>query len=890
LIGSTVAHYRVTAKLGEGGMGEVYRATDTRLGREVAIKVLPTAFTADRERLARFDREAKVLASLNHPHIGSIHGLEESEGIRALILELVEGATLADRLAQGPLPLDEALAAFLQIAAALEYAHEKGIVHRDLKPANVKLTPDGNVKVLDFGLAKAVAADPSSVSATALAHSPTITHSTTTLGMMLGTAAYMAPEQAKGRPVDERADIWAFGVMLYEALTGTRLFAGETVPDTLAHVLTREPDLALLPEGTPARIRNLLRRCLVRDPRHRLQAIGDARIVLEEVIAHPEVESSAVGPFVPRAASAGRRQRLAWAAAAAAALSAAVAAGWFLRGAPPAAAPIRSTIDLPEGIFLDVADHGVALSPDGSLLALTAFNTEDGEKRLYLRALDALQPDPVPGTEGAYYPFWAPDGRAIGFFAGGKLKRLDLPGKVVRSLCDAPSGRGGSWSARGVIAFAPARSGGLLQVPAGGGAPAPLTVPRRPLLSHRLPHFLPDGKHLLYTVIRGDAESRGVWLFDLDMRDERRLLPVASDTQFVAPGYLAFVRDGDLMLQPFDADRGSTTGAAISLVERVHLARGNPTSNVSFSRTGRLVYQLAGRGRQRLVWVGRDGERLATAAEVSGLTNLTLSPDGRQAVLLRVDEQSRERLFLLDLERGVQSAVSADVDVQTMVWSPDGREIAYNEFSGLGYRVQRQNLARGEPPRTLLDDPTHDFYPNGWSPDGKFLALTRIALRDAQSDVVALELGGERRLRPVVAGPAVEALGQVSPGGRWLSFVSDESGRQELYVVSFPVPGRRWPITSGGVGWIGKWLGENELSYVAADGRIYHVTFTMRGDRLEVGTPRQVFGDFSWLTATVVAIDEDPATGRLLAAEEIGRPGGGALVLLNDWQSELARR
>jgi Tol biopolymer transport system component/tRNA A-37 threonylcarbamoyl transferase component Bud32 len=890
LIGSTLAHFRITAKLGAGGMGEVYRATDTKLGREVAIKVLPPAFTRDAERLARFAREAQVLASLNHPNIATIHGLEESDGARALVLELVEGPTFADRLAQGPLPLDDALAAFLQIAAALEYAHAKGIVHRDLKPANVKVTPSGNVKILDFGLAKAVAAESSAVTATALAHSPTITHSTTTPGVMLGTAAYMAPEQAKGQPVDERADIWAFGVVLYEALTGTRLFAGETVPDTLAHILTREPDLARLPEATPARIRNLLRRCLTRDPRHRLQAIGDARVVLEEVIAHPEVDSSAVGSFVPRAARAGRRERLAWAAAAAAAL----AAGWLLRAAlpaaPPAAPPIRATIDLQEGTVLNYLDHSVALSPDGSLLALVAFSTEDLTPRLYLRALDALQLDLVPGTEGASHPFWAPDSRALGFFAGGKLKRLDLPGKVVRTLCDAPSGRGASWSSRGLIAFAPARSGGLLQVPAAGGAPTPLTTLRRPLVSHRLPHFLPDGRHLLYSVIRGDAAAQGVWLFDLDERREKRLLPVASDTQFVAPGYLAFVREDSLMLQSFDVDRAGTTGAAISLIENVHRNLGNPTSNVSFSPTGRLVYQLAGRGRQRLVWIGRDGERLAAAAEVSGLTDLSLSPDGRQAVLKRVDERNAQRLFLLDLERGVQSAVTAEVTVDSeVVWSPDGHEIAYNDFSGPGYRVRRQNLARGEPPRTVLDDPTHDFHPSGWSPDGKTLVLWRVALRGAQTDVVTLELGGERRLRPLVAGPAAELAGQVSPQGRWLSFFSNESGRLELYVVSFPVPGRRWPITSGGAFGM-EWLSEDEIVYFAADGRVVRVTLALRGDRLEVGPPHRVFGDLNLNAPNVVRADVDVASGRLLVVEQVGRPGGGALVLISDWRSELARR
>ncbi len=890
LIGSTLAHYRVTAKLGEGGMGEVYRATDTRLGREVAIKVLPAAFTADRERLARFDREAKVLASLNHPNIGSIHGLEESDGIRALVLELVEGPTLADRLSHGPLPLDEALAVGLQMAEALEYAHEHGVVHRDLKPANVKLTPDGKVKVLDFGLAKALAGDPSSLTATQLAQSPTITHGATSDGVILGTAAYMAPEQAKGRPVDKRADIWGFGAVLYECLSGRRPFAGDSVPDTLAAVMRDAPDLAALPAATPRRVRELVARCLAKDPRQRLRDAGEARIALERALAGENDEG--VGGPEPARRPHARGRRLRVAGGLAAALAAALAAGWLLRGAPPPAPPTRSTIDPPEGTYLDYLDRGVALSPDGTLLALVAYSTSDTERRLYLRALDGLEIEPLPGTEGASYPFWAPDGRALGFFAGGKLKRLDLPGKAVHSLCDAPTGRGAAWSSRGVIAFAPGMTGGLFQVPAAGGSPTPLTEPR-PSVSHRLPHFLPDGRHLLYTVLRGEGDGDGesVWLFDLEKREAKRLLAVASETQFVLPGYLAFVREGNLMLQPFDADRASTTGPATAIAEKVHLTPGRLASNVSFSRTGRLVYQLVDLGRQRLRWIGRDGEPLATVAEVSGLLEMNLARDGRQAVLAVADEQLGERLVLLDLERGVQSAATPDLEPATPLWSPDGREIAYTDFSSSRTRLRRRDVARGDPPQTLLEDAAYDYHPTGWSPDGKTLVLMRVALPGGQFDLVALELGGERRLRPLVQGPAMELAGEVSPGGEWLSFVADESGRPELYVASFPLPGRRWPISKDGVLGLGvKWLSASELVYFAADGGAFRVTLAMRGDRLEVGPPRRVFGDLTVNTPNIVDADVDPTTGRLLLAEHLGRPGGGALVLLSDWRPELAQR
>ncbi len=707
---------------------------------------------------------------------------------------------------------------------------------------------------------------------------------------MIGTARYMSPEQAQGESCDHRSDIFSLGAVLYEMLTGSPAFPGDTPLAALAPSIELEPvPLATLcPAASPQLVR-LVQRCLDKEPTRRFQSASDLAFHLETLAEPPA--TAATGPTVR---ALGRRR---WLAALAAAIVGGAASLGIVAlrsatdGTRPAAAPIRATIDLPEDIFLNLWGHSVALSPDGSLLALSVFSTADGQRHLYLRALDALQFDMVPGTEGASYPFWAPDGRALGFFAGGKLKRLDLPGKVVRSVCDAPDGGGGSWSSRGVIAIAPARSGGLLEVPAGGGIPTPLTAPRQPLLAHRLPHFLPDGRHLLYSVARGDAASRGVWYFDADTRQEKRLLPEASDTQFVAPGYLAFVRDGNLMLQPFDANRASITGTAVSLVESVHVVgRGNPTSNFSFSLAGRLVYQPAGRGRQRLAWIGRDGERLSIAAEVSGLGNLTLSPDGRQALFPRVDEQNRERLFLLDLERGVQSALTRDNVVDSIAWSPDGREVAYSEFSGAGFRLQRQNLSRGEPPVTLLEDPAQDFHPTGWSPDGKTLVLTRKALEDAQSDVVALELGGERRLRALVAGPAAESGGQVSPGGGWLAFLSEEPGRRELYVASFPMPGRRWPITSGGVLIIGRWLSENELSYLAADGRIYRVRLTLRGDRLEAGTPRRAFGGVNWLEENLESLEEDPATGRLLVAERIGRPGGGVLVLLTDWKAALARR
>ena len=451
LIGKSIGVYHITALLGVGGMGEVYRARDTKLGRDVAIKILPRLFTSDPDRLARFEREARVLASLNHPHIGAIYGLEDADGVRALVLELVDGETLADRIARGPIPLNETLTIARQIADALEAAHEKGIVHRDLKPANIKITPDGVVKVLDFGLAKAASGDAAPAD---LTQSPTMTVGGTQEGVILGTAAYMSPEQARGRPADKRADVWAFGVVLYEMLTGRRAFEGETISDVLAKVIEREPDWTALPASTPPRLRELLRRCARKDPKTRLQAIGDARVQIEELISGATEETATAVATQPRAQ---RSARFAWIVAA---LSLVIAAAlaipatlYFRRVAPE---PLLTRFEIPTPPTSDPVSF--ALSADGRQLAFVA--TAEGAPRLWVRPLDQVTAQPLAGTEGASYPFWAPDGRAIGFFADGKLKRIDLGSGASQVLADAPSGRGGTWNRDGVIVFAPDGSGG----------------------------------------------------------------------------------------------------------------------------------------------------------------------------------------------------------------------------------------------------------------------------------------------------------------------------------------------------------------------------------------------------------------------------------------------
>ncbi len=500
MIGTRFGSYEITAKLGEGGMGEVYRATDTRLKREVAIKVLPAAFTEDKERLARFEREAQLLAQLHHPNISSIFGLEEAGGVRALVMELVEGPTLAERLARGAPPLEESLSIALQIAEALEEAHEKGIVHRDLKPANVKLAPDGKVKVLDFGLAKAL--DPGVASdsrAPHLSQSPTLVPAATQMGMILGTAAYMAPEQAAGGTVDRRADIWSFGVVLYEMLTGRRLFEGETASHILAGVLKDTPDFSALPAGTPVRIEDLLLRCLRKKPRERLQAIGDARVMVEEVLAGPHRDERRPAGSAAASPAAARPSRLAWATAASGLLAAALfAALWLGSGrSGPSSRVLHAALVAPEGMaFGDT----FALSPDGRRVVFEAYDRKTGESALWHRALDRGEATRLSATEGGEMPFWSPDGTQIGFFAESRLKRLDLQGGTVQVICDAPTPRGGAWGPDGRIVFAGSFRAGLSIVPAGGGEPKQLTSldSSRNEKSHRFPVLLPGGRTLLF--------------------------------------------------------------------------------------------------------------------------------------------------------------------------------------------------------------------------------------------------------------------------------------------------------------------------------------------------------------------------------------------------------
>ena len=828
--GTKLGPYEIVAPIGAGGMGEVYRARDARLGRDAALKVLPAAFAADPDRMARFQREAQVLASLNHPNIAAIYGLEESDGTPVLAMELVEGPTLEYRIAQGPLPLDEALRLAQQVAGALEYAHDKGIVHRDLKPANVKLTPEGAAKVLDFGLAKALTDDQRSADPFS---SPTLTMRATQAGVILGTAAYMSPEQAHGKPADRRADIWSFGVLLYEMLAARRAFTGESVSDTLASVLKFEPDWESLPKDTPDAIRKLLRRCLTKDRQQRLQAIGEARIAIADYLANPEAAAKPAEPAQTRS--------FAWIVAAAVMGVAAIGISLVhFREAPPEQNTMKLSLLPPEKTpFGDSA-----IAPDGRRLAFVAADST-GKIQLWMRPIDSLSAQPLAGTESASFPFWSPDSRFIGFFAGNKLKKIDASGGPPLTLCDAPNGRGGAWNRDGVI-IAGGLNVPLFRVPAAGGEAQPLT--RLDLTpgenDHRWPVFLPDGKHFLYSVRSSRPNVAGIYIGAIGAKERTRILGDESNAAYAPSrdgGYLLFSRGGNLMAQPFDAGKLRLSGDPFPVAEQVGYDSILILGFFSLSQNGVLVYDSGSdHGDDELTWFDRAGKRLGTVGDRARHQAPSLSPDEKQVAIDRVDSQSKGYdLYLIEFGRGVSTRFTFDPrsDISP-VWSPDGTRIAFASNREGNYNLY-QKIASGAGKDELLWKSDRPNVPTDWSLDGRFLLYFQMDLK-TKADLWVLPVSGERKPFAFLQTEFNERSGAFSPDSKWIAYDSDESGRREIYVQPFPPSGAKWQISKSG-GTVPKWRRDGrELFYLGADGKLMAVAINA-GATFQASIPAPLF-------------------------------------------------
>jgi len=855
VIGSQLAHYRIIGELGSGGMGEVWRAEDEKLGREVALKVLPADVAEDPERLARFEREAKVLASLNHPNIATLFGLESirsGEGdqgtddnskfiihnskltapaVTFLVMELVEGEDLSERILRGSIPIDEAIPIALQIAEALEAAHESGIVHRDLKPANIKLRPDGTVKVLDFGLAKAWEND--SIDA-GLSLSPTMTQHATAAGVILGTAAYMSPEQAAGIEADRRADIWSFGVVLWEMLTGHKLFDGETVSHVMASVLKDDVDLAELPAETPPRLRELISRCLRRKPKQRLQAIGDARIVLEEDLSVPEFfEASQTGA----GDSAARTSSWKWALVLGIVAIVATVVGIAIVSRKPSQRLTQSSLLAPEASRIR-ADYGLALSPDGTMLALLA--EKDGTTQLWVRSIDSLSARPLEGTENARLPFWSPDGRHLGFFADGKLKRIPVVGGAARTLTTAIEPRGGAWGPDDRIVFSPDYRDGLWSISAAGGEAVRLTEldQERGEKSHRWPVYLPQGRHVLFLAQtdEGGSSSDRSRIDALTLADgsRTRILDVNSSTAYSPPGALLFWREGSLYAQPFDAKRLVVEGEPVQVAEDVGYTQ-NERAVFTISQEETLVYHKGSGVRQPvgLEWYGRDGEMLSEAAPVGIYRETSLAPDGR-----RLAYSEGLTVWVRDLDRGTETRVTDDDEDHLFpLWSPDGKWLVFTTSRTAGSEFRRK-LASGLGEEELVFTLDRVGYARAWSPDGRFLAYQ--ALGPGTEWDCWLYSFEEDETRPIVSTKFTDIEPTFSPDGRWLAYASTESGRAEVYVVPVDDQSRKWRVSTGG-GRSPIWSSAGDEIIYADLERHLMVVPVQGGTDLEIGIPQILF-------------------------------------------------
>jgi serine/threonine protein kinase/Tol biopolymer transport system component len=831
-VGDKLGSYEILAPIGAGGMGEVYKSRDTKLGREVAVKVLPAALERDPERLARFEREAKVLASLNHPNIAQIYGIED----RAIVMELVDGPTLADRIGSGAIPLEEALKIAAQIAEALEAAHEKGVVHRDLKPANVKVRDDGTVKVLDFGLATAVQSG--ARESAEGANSPTLTIGATEAGVILGTAAYMSPEQAAGKPVDRRADIWSFGVVLWEMLTAKRLFEGETISHTLADVLRAEIDFAKLSRSTPLPIRELLKRCLDRDLKTRLRDIGEARIAIQKYLANP-----ASAPDVTNTGAS--RSGLGWrlAVAVLVVIAAVLGIGWW-RATRSVEQPLKPLVRLDVDLGTDVSlvstmnGANVIISTDGTRLAYVS------QGRLFTRRLDQPKASELTGTQGATSPFFSPDGQWIGFFGGGKLKKASVEGGAVITLCDASFAFGGSWGEDGNIIAGFTLIGGLWRIPSAGGAPVPFTELDRENgeIVHRWPQVLPGGKAVLFT-----AHTRSVGGFDganlevMSVPDRRKKILLRGGTfgRYVPTGHLIYINQGTLFAVPFDLEKLEVRGTPAPILEDVAYEPTVGSGQFDFSRNGTLAYRSGGQGGLVTVqWLDSAGKTQLLLAKPGFYQRPSLSPDGRR-LAVEVLDGSNQDIWVYEWQRDAMTRLTfGGGPNQNPVWSPDGRVVMFQNAVGMAWI---RSDGAGKPQQ--LTKSKGNQWPWSFTSAGTRLAFFEASERNTYN-LWTLPLEGDGQgLRagkpePFLQSGFDERYPAFSPDGRWLAYASNESGTFQVYVRAFPDTGGKWQISNTGGAYPMWTRNAHELFFETLDNRIMVATYVVKDDSFLADKPR----------------------------------------------------
>jgi Tol biopolymer transport system component len=891
--GSTLGPYKVLSLVGAGGMGEVYRARDTRLGRDVALKVLSSRLTATPEVRARFEREARTVSQLSHPHICTLYDVGRQEGLDYLVMELVEGETLARRLERGPLPVREVLALGTQVAEALDKAHGAGVVHRDLKPGNIMLTA-GGAKLMDFGLARTAGPDPAALSA----ESPTMSRPLTAEGTIVGTFQYMAPEQLEGKDADARADIWALGCVLYEIATGRRAFEGDSQASLIAAIMDREPPpvTSLKPISPPA-LDHLVKRCLTKDPAERWQSARDVALELRWIA---EAGSQAGVPVPAATSRRSRRERLAWGLALGALAVAITAAAGLIatRGSrrPSEPAAVRFSVTAPEDGVLVLDYPSAAISPDGQLLAFTVVDPT-GTPRLWIRPLDAVSARPLSGTENAESPFWSHDSRFIGFFADKRLRKVPVAGGLPETICDAPNGRGGTWNREGVIVFAPLSTGPLQRVSAAGGEVVTVATPdpARGETALRYPCFLPDGRHFLYESQPRKKEGFDIYLGDLDSKETARVMTADSAPVYAEPGYLLFGQANRLVTQRFDLSRLRPAGEIIPLGDAPPMSVSDGAPLLCPPASGVLVNLAAMYPDTQLAWLDRAGRLTSTIPLPTGRYECpALSPDGRRAAVTKFTAATGGDLWVVDLQRepAVATRLTFDEMVTTgaiWLWSLDGSRIVFGYNPTGPYDIYQVSASGAGRPEPLYQSSVNLKLPMAWSPDERYLIFCQ-DVEETGWDIWLLPLEGERRPVPYLGSPFNEIIGAVSPDGRWLAYSSDETGTAEIYVRSFPEPGEKHQVTTAG-GWGAQWSRDGrELLiwtgnfYTSLYGKILSVEVET-SPSFKAGTPRELFTprlDMAGLAAT-------SDLQRFLAAVPVEKAAPATITVILNWQAGLKR-